>query len=41
MDLATREHKIHVDLKCAVFTSRGLPIADIDIIDRPAMYDRM
>jgi hypothetical protein len=41
MDLATHEHKIHVDLKCAVFTSRGSPVSDIEIIDRPALYDRM
>lgn len=41
MEVATREHKIHVDLKCAVFASRGTPVADIEIIDRPAMYDRM
>lgn len=41
MDLATREHKINVELKCAFFAARGTPIGDITIVERAALWDRM
>lgn len=38
--LSTRTHSFSVDLRCAVLVSGDAPVAELQIIDRPASFDR-